>query len=468
MSAFASAWQLLKALPEQQGYMGTLPRSIQGYMERARAQGGRGPVQHFPIRGMERNPKTGEMARTGPFRSEPVDAQDIQGLGLPEDYEEGLLQNLGEELPASNRRIERDLSPLQEAYQTMVSHGINRHPGTRKVVPSTSMANVMGHELMPEESFYTPREARLAREGMEQSAGRQLTQGQRGGRMDMTGGSKSGSFLPLRGEKDSPDNLSGDIRVQRRGAERQKYGRHRRAANLGNVEGMRQGARLGGASREFTQEAREAEREEKRAPTQEERIAAILGHVASREPLPSAELGQDPQERREMQEKFRNYKMLVDSGMSHEAANKRQGLDSYGLPFDADKMRGGIYRRVGGEDSMGMGINLDEKGIQQAIAQGKAGQEVKEKEAPLPRNERLRPMGRRAAERLEQSKTAMPRPNLDIPQQPGMAEMFADPSGPEGQAAMQNFQQVDSSNRARLMQMAKEKALEQANINRQG
>jgi hypothetical protein len=49
-----------------------------------------------------------------------------------------------------------------------------------------------------------------------------------------------------------------------------------------------------------------------------------------------------------------------------------------------------------------------------------------------------------------------------------MAEMFADPSGPEGQAAMQNFQQVDTANRARLMQMAKEKALEQANINRQG
>ena len=394
MSAFASAWQLLKALPEQQGYMGTLPRSIQGYMERARAQGGRGPVQHFPIRGMERNPKTGEMARTGPFRSEPVDAQDIQGLGLPEDYEEGLLQNLGEELPASNRRIERDLSPLQEAYQTMVSHGINRHPGTRKVVPSTSMANVMGHELMPEESFYTPREARLAREGMEQSAGRQLTQGQRGGRMDMTGGSKSGSFLPLRGEKDSPDNLSGDIRVQRRGAERQKYGRHRRAANLGNVEGMRQGARLGGASREFTQEAREAEREEKRAPTQEERIAQLL-----------------------------------------------QGMGD-----------------------MDSNVSFDPK-----IAPAKGGEKAeKEKEAPLPRNERLRPMGRRAAERLEQSKTAMPRPNLDIPQQSGMAEMFADPSGPEGQAAMQNFQQVDSSNRARLMQMAKEKALEQANINRQG
>ena len=77
-------------------------------------------------------------------------------------------------------------------------------------------------------------------------------------------------------------------------------------------------------------------------------------------------------------------------------------------------------------------------------------------------------MGRRQAERLEQSKNAMGKPNLDIPQQPGMAEMFADPSGPEGQAAMQNMEQVDGANRARLMQMAKEKALEQANINRQG
>ena len=77
-------------------------------------------------------------------------------------------------------------------------------------------------------------------------------------------------------------------------------------------------------------------------------------------------------------------------------------------------------------------------------------------------------MGGRFMERLEQSKNAMGKPNLDIPQEPGMAEMFADPSGPEGQAAMQNFQEVDSANRARLMQAAKQKALEQANINRQG
>jgi len=401
MSAFASAWQLLKALPEQQGYMGTLPRSIQGYMERARAQGSRGPVQHFPRRGMERNPETGEMERTGPFRSEPVDVQDIQGLGLPEDYEEGLLQNLGEELPASNRRIERDLSPLQENYQTMTGHTQSRHPATsgpryNTMVPKTSYATVPGHELMPEESFYTPREARLAREGMEQAAGRQLTSGQRGGRMDMTGGSKSGSYLPLRGEKDSPDNLSGDIRVQRRGAERQKYGRHRRAANLGNVEGMRQGARLGGASDEFVD--RTEEREEKRAPTQEERIAQLL-----------------------------------------------QGMTT-------------------GTEAGGRQISFNP-----SIAPARGGEEAEEeKDAPVPRNEQLRPMGRRAAERLEQSKNAMGKPNLDIPQQPGMAEMFANPSGPEGQAAMQNFQEVDSSNRARLMQMAKQKALEQANINRQG
>jgi len=364
--------------------MGTLPRSIQGYMERARAQGGedqRGDVEHQSMRGMQRNPKTGEMARTGPFRSEPVD----------------VVAGEGEELPASNRRIERDLSPLQEAYQTMVGHSQSLSPATAgpmqgQMVPKTSMANVMGHELMPEEAFYTPREARLAREGMEQSAGRQLTSGQRGGRMDMTGGSKSGSYLPLRGEKDSPDNLSGDIRVQRRGAERQKYGRHRRAANLGNVEGMRQGARLGGASDEFVD--RTEEREEQRAPTQEERIAQLL------------------------------------QGMGDQSGN---------VSFDSN------------------------------IAPARGGEEAEEeKEAPLPRNERLRPMGRRAAERLEQSKNAMGKPNLDIPQQPGMAEMFADPSGPEGQAAMQNFQQVDSSNRARLMQMAKQKALEQANINRQG
>jgi len=369
MSAFASAWHLLKALPEQQGYMGTLPPAVRGMMERARAQAGesgRGPVQHTDRRGMERNPETGEMARTGPFRSEPVD----------------VVAGEGEELPASNRRIERDLSPLQEAYQTMIGHSLNLSPATEgpmqgQMVPTTSMATVPGHELMPEESFYTPREARLAREGMEQSAGRQLTSGQRGGRMDMTGGSKSGIYAPLRGQTDEGKR----IRVA-----------NRRAANLGNVEGMRQGARLGGASDEFVD--RTQEREEKRVPTQEERIAQML-----------------------------------------------QGM------------------------SLGGNVSFDPK-----IAPARGGEEAEEEEddAPVPRNERLRPMGGRFMERLEQSKNAMGKPNLDIPQQPGMAEMFADPSGPEGQAAMQNFQEVDSSNRARLMQMAKQKALEQANINRQG
>ena len=370
MSAFASAWHLLKALPEQQGYMGTLPPAVTGMMERARAQGSRGPVHHTDRRGMERNPETGEMARTGPFRSEPVD----------------VVAGEGEELPASNRRIERDLSPLQEAYGTMTGHSLNLSPATAgpmqgQMVPSTSMATVPGHELMPEESFYTPREARLAREGMEQSAGRQLTSGQRGGRMDMTGGSKSGIYSPLRGQTDEGKR----IRVA-----------NRRAANLGNVEGMRQGARLGGASDEFVD--RTQEREEQRAPTQEERIAQLL-----------------------------------------------QGMTT-------------------GTEAGGQQISFNPN-----IAPARGGEEEEEEEdAPVPRNERLRPMGGRAAERLEQSKTAMPRPNLNIPQQPGMAEMFANPSGPEGQAAMQNYQQVDAENRARLMQMAKEKALEQANINRQG
>jgi hypothetical protein len=374
MSAFASAWQLLKAFEEDAGMYGTLPGSIRGMVARARAQAGesgRGTVQHTDRRGMERNPETGEMARTGPFRSEPVD----------------VVAGEGEKLPASNLRIERDLSPLQEKYQTMTGHSLNLSPATAgpmqgQMVPSTSMATVRGHELMPEESFFTPKEARYAREGMEQSAGRQLTQGQRGGQMDMTGGSQSGLNL-LQGGRTAEGK-----RIR---------GLSRQAANLGNVEGMRQGARLGGMSRMFTQEAGEAEREEKRAPTQEERIAQLL-----------------------------------------------QGMTT-------------------GTEAGGQQISFDSN-----IAPARGGEEAEAKDAPVPRNENLRPMGRRQAERLEQSKNAMGKPNLDIPQQPGMAEMFADPSGPEGQAAMQNFQQVDTANRARLMQMAKEKALEQANINRQG
>ena len=165
MSAFASAWHLLKALPGQQGYMGTLPPAVQAMMARRRAQGGenqQGDVEHQSMRGMQQNPETGEMTRGGPFRDEPVDEQDLRAMGLTQDELSERLNDFGEEYPQTDRRIERDLSPLQEPYGTMIGHSQSRSPATEgpmqgQMVPKTSMANVMGHELMPEESFFTPR-----------------------------------------------------------------------------------------------------------------------------------------------------------------------------------------------------------------------------------------------------------------------------------------------------------------------
>ena len=383
MSAFASAWQILKALPEQQGYMGNLPPAIQSMMARRRAQGGeeqRGDVEHQPMRGMERHPKTGEMSRSGPFRDEPVDEQDLRAMGLTQDELSERLNDFGEEYPQSDRRIERDLSPLQERYDTMVGHNQSISPATAgpmqgQNVPKTSMASVMGHELMPEESFYTPREARLSREGMEQSAGRQMTGGQRGGRMESTGGSRSGINTALRGVDDAGKRIKGV---------------NRQATKLGNFEGVQTGNRMrGGASSEFIDRP-----QQDKPPTQEERIAQLL-----------------------------------------------QGMTT-------------------GKEAGGQQIAFDRN-----IAPANGGEED---DAPVPRNENLRDMGAKYMARLEESKNSMGKPNLDIPQQPGMAEMFADPSGPEGQAAMENLGQVEGANRQRLMAMAKQKALEQAGINQQG
>ena len=220
MSAFGHAWDLLKAIPGQQGYMGTLPPAVLQMLARRRAEAGE------------------------------------EGLGPT-----------GEPLPATDRRVERDLSPLREMQQTMISQrdaeemaGDTQSMG---VTSAPSMANVRGYDTMPEESFYSPREQRLAREGMEQSAGRQLTGGQRGGRTNIRGGSGAGMNLPLRGVDDE-------------GKRMRPGSRRRRATTLQNVEGVGTGARFGGASREFVDQP-----EEPRKPTQQETIANILSGMAT-------------------------------------------------------------------------------------------------------------------------------------------------------------------------------------------
>tara|TARA_R100000231_G_C5326785_1_gene165063 strand:- start:815 stop:1891 length:1077 start_codon:yes stop_codon:yes gene_type:complete len=263
MSAFMHAWNLLKAIPGQQGYMGTLPPAVLQMLARRRAEAGEeglGDVMDMRRTIPAQFEGQGDNRRmVSPMRQ--VDMPSEAGDMRPGET------FMPDPLPATDRRVQRDLTPLREMQQTMISQrdaeemaGDTQSMG---VTSAPSMANVRGFDTMPEESFFSPREQRLAREGMEQSAGRQLTGGQRGGRTDIRGGSGAGMNLPLRGVDDE-------------GKRMRPGSRRRRATTLQNVEGVGTGARLGGASREFVDQP-----EETRKPTQQETIANILSGMAT-------------------------------------------------------------------------------------------------------------------------------------------------------------------------------------------
>ena len=272
MSAFGHAWNLLKAIPGQQGYMGTLPPAVLQMLARRRAEAGEeglGDVMNMRRTIPAQFEGEGDNRRmVSPMRQ--VDMPSEAGDMRPGET------FMPDPLPATDRRVQRDLSPLREMSETMIAHTPRGTVGEMAGSGGTSMARVPGYELMPEESFFSPREQRLAREGMEQTAGRQLTGGQRGGRMSVRGGASAGLNLPMRGEKDGGP-VSPDLRMPRSGAERMRPGsRRRRATTLQNVEGVGAGARLGGASREFVDQP-----EETRKPTQQETIANILSGMAT-------------------------------------------------------------------------------------------------------------------------------------------------------------------------------------------
>ena len=204
---FANAWSLLKALPGQQGYMGSLPASLVGMLERGREQ------------------------------------------GVPE-------------IPRVNRMVERNLSPITDDYASMLSSGFatGEPKGREKPTPSdfrTQMQDVSGFGTGPEEGFFTGREKFLAREGLEAAARRQLGGNQRGGRVNIRGGSQSGINAPLRGQDDEGQRVN--PRATRRSP-----------STLRNLEGMQTGAKLGGASAEFV------DREEEPELTDEERLAEMM------------------------------------------------------------------------------------------------------------------------------------------------------------------------------------------------
>lgn len=289
MTAFMQAWNLLKAFEEDRGYYGTLPPAVRQMLERRRAEAGEegiGDVQHM------RRTLPAQFEGTGDDRQmvSPVREVDMPSeAGDMREMPGGEMEQFApERVPKTNMRVARDMSPLQEMRPTMTGHHADQGPESKIFGNQTSMANVRGYDTMPEESFHTPREARLTREGMEQSAGRQLTGGQRGGRTDITGGGRSGLFLPMRGEKDGGP-VSQDIRTPRRGGERMRHTRPRRQATLSNVEGVKTGAQLGGASSQFVDEPEDAPK-----PTQQERIADLLSGMANAQGGSFENLSQEP------------------------------------------------------------------------------------------------------------------------------------------------------------------------------
>jgi len=237
---FANAWSLLKALPGQQGYMGSIPPSLVGMLERGREQG-------------------------------------VPGI------------------PRVNRMVERDLSPITDDYASTLSSGFatGEPKGRERPKPSdftTQMQDVSGFKTEPEEGFFTGREKFLAREGLEAAARRQLGGNQRGGRVNVRGGSQSGINAPLRGRAD--DAATATPGGQGRGFRGERVNpraTRRSPSTLGNLEGMQTGAKLSGRSAEFI------DREEEPELTDEEKLAEMmrgLGMDATAQPGEPAQAGE--------------------------------------------------------------------------------------------------------------------------------------------------------------------------------
>jgi len=345
MSAFMHAWNLLKAIRGDQGYTGTLPPSIRQMLARRRAEAGEeglGDVMHMR-RTMPAEYEGDQMVTPSRKVDMPSEAGDMRP---GEEF-------APEALPATDRRVQRDLSPLREMTETMIAHTPRGTVGEMAGSGGTSMARVPGYELMPEESFFSPREQRLAREGMEQTAGRQLTGGQRGGRTNIRGGSGAGMNLPLRGVDDEGKRL-------------RQGGRRRRATTLQNVEGVGAGARLGGASSEFVDQP-----QEQRRPTQQEKIADILSGMATaaggtfedqtaREPTEPKESKERPM--RQMSNRYRENLERVRQG-------EKPDLN---VPMDEETM--GMFQNPGSDESQAARQRLMQFAGQRGRSDGSAQQ----------------------------------------------------------------------------------------------
>jgi hypothetical protein len=174
VAAIELAWNALlsKAFPEDQGYLGTLPPAVRGMIDRrmaeAKARGEEGPL-----------------------------LGDVQHMaGTPLEVGEGMGEALPMRTPrGAYRRVARDISPIQELSPQMMGHRVMARKPTLPmgetvsgmgltpeqeagmfIEPQTAMANLPMYEAAPEQSFFTPREQFLAREGATDAARRQVAQ----------------------------------------------------------------------------------------------------------------------------------------------------------------------------------------------------------------------------------------------------------------------------------------------------
>ena len=210
MSAFSTAWSLLKARDDRMvhGRM-TAPPAIASYMDKLRQQG-----------------MLGEMVEPE-FQMDPETGQPLM-VPDPDNRPDGMMRvplrgSEGGRVPVNIQQVERSVAPLREDVETMMGGGGQMSPATGKPVDAgtpgainampTTTRKIPGYETMPEESYHTRGEQRLARDQMGNVLGRTVA-GQMGERTNIRGGSGAGINNPMRQSR-----------------------LRRRAANLENVEG---------------------------------------------------------------------------------------------------------------------------------------------------------------------------------------------------------------------------------------
>ena len=214
MSAFSAAWSLLKARDDRlvHGRM-TAPPPIVGMLERLRQQGMLGEAGD--VRDQQVPLSEANMPRSV--------LQDEKRPPMPALLPVDVSPGQGDVVPVNIQQVERSVAPLREDVETMMGGGGQMNPETGKIVDAgtpgainampTTTRKIPGYETMPEESYHTRGEQRLARDQMGNVLGRTVA-GQMGERTNIRGGSGAGINNPMRQSR-----------------------LRRRAANLENVEG---------------------------------------------------------------------------------------------------------------------------------------------------------------------------------------------------------------------------------------